>query len=83
MVTLPGQRRHLLLIFVSAWPPTASWRERVAKVLSFLCRSNYYDPIWILIFSNNGFFGYLRLLVSNNLRVGSVKYLDRLDNSER
>ena len=45
--------------FVSAWLPTASWRERVAKVLSFLCRSNYYDPIWILIFSNNGFFGYL------------------------
>ena len=25
----------------------------------FLCRSNYYDPIWILIISNNGFFNYL------------------------
>ena len=59
VVTLPGQWRHLELVLVSVWLPTASWRERVVKVLSFLCRSNYYDPIWILITNNNGFFGYL------------------------
>ena len=36
VVTLPGQWHHLELVLVSEWLPTASWCERVVKVLSFL-----------------------------------------------
>ena len=80
---LPGQRRHLLLVFVSAWLPTASWRERVVEVLSFLCRTNYYDPIWILIISNNGFFGYLDYEFLKFCAWVQSNTLTRFDNSER
>ena len=58
VVTLPGQWHHLVFVLFSEWLPTASWCERAAKVLFFLCRSGYYDLELTLITNNSGFFDY-------------------------
>ena len=51
VVTLPGQWHRIVLVLVSEWLPTASWRERAVKVVP-----PFADPVimisngpWLLI----------------------------------